>query len=100
MATYAKSIRVFNVAVCPEATMALFEEAGKHNLTVLLGIFIGPDADQNEGEIDMMVSIMKIHSATVQAVVVGSDAIVNGRIGSNNKSAKVLVSRSTSPLFW
>jgi len=85
MATITKSIRIYSLAVCPETTMALMEEARNHGLSVLLGVFIGESADDNELELEMIETVMEEYSGVVQAVVVGNNAIINGKIGSNNR---------------
>ena len=95
MATFVKSIRLYNIAVCPETTWAIMEQAEKLNVTVLLGVFLGASAEDNEKEMKMMESVMKKHSGVVQAIVVGSDAFVNGRIGSTDRYAKISVYHST-----
>ena len=69
----------------------MMEQAEKLNVTILLGVFLGTSAEDNEKEMKMMESVMKKHSGAVQAIVVGSDAFVNGRIGSTDRYAKILV---------
>lgn len=98
MATFTKSVRIYNLAVCPDNIKAFFSEAKKHGLTVLMGIFIGPSAKDNEKELKMMERIMKDYSSVVSAIVVGSDAIVSGKIGSKSRYAKISV--HYPPIDW
>lgn len=91
MASISKSIRLYSLAVCPETTIALMEEARNHGVSVLLGVFIGQFAENNEEELEMMEELMKVYSGSVQAIVVGTDAIINGKIGSTNRNAEDLV---------
>lgn len=90
MATVTKSIRIYSLAVCPEATMALMQEAEKHDLSVLLGVFIGESADENESELEMIETVMEEYSGVVQGIVVGNNAIITGKIGSSNSYSRVL----------
>lgn len=90
MAAITQSIRIYSLAVCPETTMALLKESKKQGLAVLIGVYIGESAEDNEAEVEMVETVMKEYSGVVQAIVVGNNAIVTGKIGSGNRYSGVL----------
>lgn len=91
MATLSKSIRLYSIATCPETTLALLSEAKVQNMAVVLGLFIGGNAQANEKEIGMLSRVMKTYSGVVQSIVVGTDALVSGKIESTSRYSKILV---------
>lgn len=91
MATVAKSIRIYSIAVCPETTSTLFEESRKHNMTVLMGILINANAKDISAELSYLPKIMANYSDVVQAISVGNQALTGPKIGSKSRFASTMV---------
>ncbi|HEV2561605.1 MAG TPA: glycosyltransferase family 2 protein [Rhizomicrobium sp.] len=56
------------------------EIARRHGLTVSLGIWIGPDLDLNEKEIDTAIRVALANRRVVDRVFVGNEAIMRGDV--------------------
>lgn len=92
MATVAKSIRIYSIAVCPETTSTLLAESRKHNMTVLMGILINANAKDISAELSYLPKVMANYSDVVQAVSVGNQALTGPKIGSKSRFASTMVS--------
>lgn len=91
MATFAKSIRIYSIAVCPETTSTLLDEARKHNMTVLMGILINSNVKDISAELSLLPKLMANYSDVVQAISVGNQALAGPKIGSKSRVASTMV---------
>eukprot|EP00210_Caulerpa_lentillifera_P005601 g5358.t1 len=90
MATFAKSIRIYSIAICPNASSTLLEESRKHNMTVMLGILINSNWKDIAAELSLLPRLMANYSDVVQAVSVGNQALAGPKIGSRSRYASTL----------
>eukprot|EP00210_Caulerpa_lentillifera_P009226 g8795.t1 len=90
MATVTKSIRIYSIAVCPDATKTVLEESRKHNVTVLMGILINSDWKTIRAELSLLPQLMANYSDVVQAVSVGNQALAGPKIGTRSHYASTL----------
>ncbi len=69
-------IRTYSVA----GLEALPEYAEKYGMQVLLGAWIGADPKLNQQELEKVVTLARLHPASVRAVVVGNEALLRREI--------------------
>ncbi|MFG1393207.1 glycoside hydrolase family 17 protein [Xanthobacter agilis] len=58
--------------------------ARKHGLTMLLGIWLGPDVDRNRVELDTGVRLAQENPDVVKAVVVGNEVLLRGEMSATD----------------
>ena len=73
------------------------EIARRHGLTVSLGLWIGPDLDQNEREIDTGIRVALANRRVVDRVFVGNEAILFGYVGADQLNAYIRRVRASLP---
>ncbi|MFG1479334.1 glycosyl hydrolase family 17 protein [Xanthobacter sp. V4C-4] len=61
--------------------------ARKHGLTMLLGIWLGPDVDRNRVELDTGVKLARDNPDVVKAVVVGNEVLLRGEMSATDLAA-------------
>ena len=66
-------VRTYSVSQGLEAVPAIARELG---MRVLLGIWIGRDAAQNQREIARAIEIAQAHAADIDAIVVGNEVLL------------------------
>jgi glucan 1,3-beta-glucosidase len=54
--------------------------ARRHGMTVLLGVWLGREADKNRLEIDRAVALANRHTDVVRAVIVGNEVLLRGEL--------------------
>ncbi|MFG1344689.1 glycosyl hydrolase family 17 protein [Xanthobacter autotrophicus DSM 431] len=77
LAKVASCVRTYAVEKGLDKAPAL---ARKHGLTMLLGIWLGPDADRNRIELDTGVRLAQENPDVVKAVVVGNEVLLRGEM--------------------
>ncbi|CAD7699139.1 unnamed protein product [Ostreobium quekettii] len=80
IAEVADRVRLYNVAVCPEATDAVLDFAAENGMRVVLGLFISNDTALNMAEMGAVVPLLEAYGAIVDAVVVGNEAVFVGGV--------------------
>jgi len=73
------------------------EIARRYGLTVSLGIWIGPDLDKNEREIDTALKAVLANRRVIDRVIVGNEAIQFGNVSSDQLNAYIMRVREALP---
>ncbi|MGA7713265.1 MAG: glycosyltransferase family 2 protein [Rhizomicrobium sp.] len=73
------------------------EIARRYGLTVSLGIWIGPDLDLNEKEIDTALKVILSNRRVIDRVIVGNEAIQRGDVTSDQLNAYIKRVRDALP---
>ena len=73
------------------------EIARRRGLTVSLGLWIGPDLDQNEKEIETGIRVALANRRVVDRVFVGNEAILFGYVGADQLNAYIRRVRAALP---
>jgi len=73
------------------------EIARRYGLTVSLGIWIGPDLDLNEREIETALNVILANRRVIDRVIVGNEAIMRGDVTSDQLNAYILRVRNALP---
>jgi len=73
------------------------EIARRYGLTVSLGIWIGPDLDQNEKEVDKGIKVALANRRTIDRVFVGNEAILRGDVTVDQLNAYIASVRAALP---
>ncbi|HET7202637.1 MAG TPA: hypothetical protein VFI92_04660 [Steroidobacteraceae bacterium] len=73
LAQRTRCVRTYTVAEGYDQVPAVAREFG---LQVLLGLWIGRDADLNAGEIDRGITLARAHRGTIRAIVVGNEVLL------------------------
>jgi exo-beta-1,3-glucanase (GH17 family)/cellulose synthase/poly-beta-1,6-N-acetylglucosamine synthase-like glycosyltransferase len=73
------------------------EIARRHGLTVSLGIWIGPDLDENEKEIETGIRVALANRRVVDRVFVGNEAILFGYVGADQLNEYIRRVRAALP---
>ncbi|HLY05594.1 MAG TPA: glycosyltransferase [Rhizomicrobium sp.] len=73
------------------------EIARRHGLTVSLGLWIGPDLDQNEKEVETGIRVALANRRVVDRVIVGNESILFGYVGADQLNAYIRRVRAALP---
>lgn len=68
-------VRIYSVDLGLDATVPL---AAKHNMQVLLGIWIGMNEERNQRQIAKAIELANAHPKTIRAIVVGNEVLLRG----------------------
>ncbi|UJX47871.1 beta-1,6-glucan synthase [Xanthobacter sp. YC-JY1] len=77
LAQITSCVRTYSIEMGLDKAPAL---ARKHGLTMLLGIWLGPDADRNRIELETGIRLAKENPDVVKAVVVGNEVLLRGEM--------------------
>src|SRR4029077_14005746 len=73
LATITQHVRTYTVSYGLDKVP---EIAARHGMTVSLGIWIGPDLELNEKEIELGIQVARANRRTIDRVFVGNEAIL------------------------
>ncbi|MFG1202595.1 glycosyl hydrolase family 17 protein [Xanthobacter aminoxidans] len=77
LAQITSCVRTYSIEMGLDKAPAL---ARKHGLTMLLGIWLGPDANRNRIELETGIRLAKENPDVVKAVVVGNEVLLRGEM--------------------
>ncbi len=77
-------VRTYSIEMGLDKAPAL---ARKHGLTMLLGVWLGPEADRNRMELDIGTRLAQENRDVVKAVVVGNEVLLRGEMAATELGA-------------
>ncbi|WP_454917138.1 glycoside hydrolase family 17 protein [Xanthobacter sediminis] len=84
LAKITSCVRTYSIEMGLHKAPAL---ARKHGLTMLLGIWLGPDVDRNRVELDTGVKLAQENPDVVKALVVGNEVLLRGEMSATDLGA-------------
>lgn len=74
IAKMARSVRIYNIAVCYDCTVMIMENAKKYGMTVLMGLWMeGNNPDIFENEFAALPEFMSKYGDIIEYVIVGNE---------------------------
>lgn len=84
LAQITSCVRTYSIEMGLDKAPAI---ARRHGLTMLLGIWLGPDVDRNRVELDTGIRLAQENPDVVKAVVVGNEVLLRGEMSATELAA-------------
>ncbi|MFG1300259.1 glycosyl hydrolase family 17 protein [Xanthobacter sp. V3C-3] len=84
LAKITSCVRTYSIEMGLDKAPAI---ARRHGLTMLLGIWLGPDVDRNRVELDTGIRLAQENPDVVKAVVVGNEVLLRGEMSATELAA-------------
>lgn len=84
LAQVTSCVRTYSIEMGLDKAPAI---ARRHGLTMLLGIWLGPDVDRNRMELDTGIRLAQENPDVVKAVVVGNEVLLRGEMSATELAA-------------
>ncbi|MFG1371168.1 glycosyl hydrolase family 17 protein [Xanthobacter oligotrophicus] len=96
LAKISACVRTYSIEMGLDKAPAI---ARKHGLTMLLGIWLGPDVDRNRVELDTGIRLAQENPDVVKAVVVGNEVLLRGEMSVTELASTIAsVKRQVAPV--